>query len=181
VQQGLELAMSDVITIYTIGHSRHPAETFLALLRDAGIQTIVDVRSRPVSRFAPYANRGRLEPLLAESGIAYHYAGDDLGGRPSDPALYKNGVVPRGKADYLALVDYPAITQLDSFKQEVDRVLEIARGSPTALLCSEEDPFICHRHHLIEPAMRDRGVQVLHIRKDGRLDVSAPARSKGNP
>jgi uncharacterized protein (DUF488 family) len=47
------------------------------------------------------------------------------------------------------------------------------------VMCSEENPYICHRHHLIEPAVRDRGVQVLHIRRDGRLDSSPPASSHG--
>jgi uncharacterized protein (DUF488 family) len=169
--------MTEPLTLYTVGHSRHSAEFFLELLRQTGIESLIDVRSRPVSRFAPHANRGRLQPLLAEAGITYHYAGDILGGRPSDPTLYRNGVVPQGKADYLSLVDYQAIAQLDSFQRGIDRVVEIATVGATAVMCSEENPYICHRHHLIEPAVRDRGVQVLHIRRDGRLDSSPPASS----
>jgi len=39
--------------IYTLGHSSHPLERVVALLRAHGACTLVDVRSHPYSRWAP--------------------------------------------------------------------------------------------------------------------------------
>jgi len=33
------------LTVYTIGHSNHPLESFLGLLRQQGIRALIDVRS----------------------------------------------------------------------------------------------------------------------------------------
>ena len=43
-------------SIYTIGHSNHTWESFSRLLVDNEVELLVDVRSNPVSRFAPFAN-----------------------------------------------------------------------------------------------------------------------------
>jgi uncharacterized protein (DUF488 family) len=67
-------------TIFTIGHSRHPAERFVALLKRHGVATLVDVRRRPGSRnpflrsFSGYARTpafgAALRTLLDEAGRA---------------------------------------------------------------------------------------------------------------
>ena len=49
-----------VTTLYTIGHSNHPIESFIALLTSNGITAIADVRSRPYSRRHPQFNKDRL-------------------------------------------------------------------------------------------------------------------------
>ena len=57
--------------LFTVGHSNHPLDTFLALLRDVGITAIADVRSSPYSRFNPQYNREALELSLCDAGIGY--------------------------------------------------------------------------------------------------------------
>ncbi|MFT4041351.1 MAG: DUF488 domain-containing protein [Thermomicrobiales bacterium] len=156
--------------VYTIGHSNHTPEAFIALLRLHGIATLVDVRSAPYSRFTTQFNKPDLQHLLTQNGIAYRYAGEFLGGRPTDPALYKSGEVPEGKADYLHLVDYPAVARAEYFQRGLARLLEVAAEGPTTMMCSEEDPLQCHRHHLIARALEGHGVQVLHIRKSGETE-----------
>src|SRR5436305_1376257 len=70
-------------SIFTIGHSTHEPDAFLALLRGAGIELLVDVRRFPSSRRFPWFGRAELERSLRETGVGYeHLAG--LGGRP-DP------------------------------------------------------------------------------------------------
>lgn len=162
--------MTRLPLLFSVGHSNHLSERFLALLEQHRIRTIVDVRTAPYSRFAPHFNSDALHLSLAQRDIQYVFAGKVLGGRPSDPIYYKNGVVPRGKADYLNLVDYAAIAREDWFQRGINRLVDIATVNPTAMLCSEEDPRRCHRHHLIEHSLHERGFTVAHIRRDGSLE-----------
>ena len=82
--------------IYTIGHSNHSWESFSSLLRDNGVELVVDTRTNPVSRFAPFANRRALPGLLESVGIDYEFMGGPLGGKPRDPNMYD----AKGKPDY---------------------------------------------------------------------------------
>ncbi|HET8522295.1 MAG TPA: DUF488 family protein [Thermomicrobiales bacterium] len=156
--------MANAPTIFSVGHSNLTIEAFLALVTDHGIETIVDVRTMPYSQYSPQFNREELQRALERHGMSYAYAGDFLGGRPTDPTCYKNGTVPDGKADYLALVDYPAVARLPTYQRGVKRLLEIAAESRTAIMCSEEDPNRCHRQHLIAQTLLEQGCSVLHIR-----------------
>ena len=84
------------MSVYTIGHSNHSWDTFKELLTANGIELLVDVRSRPVSRFAPFSNKRVFPALLETVGIEYHFMGDSIGGRPHDQSLYD----AEGKPDY---------------------------------------------------------------------------------
>ena len=70
--------------LYTIGHSNHTWESFSPLLLDNEIELLVDVRSNPVSRFAPFANHRTLPDLLESVGIDHEFMGGPLGGKPAD-------------------------------------------------------------------------------------------------
>jgi uncharacterized protein (DUF488 family) len=166
-----EHAMAESPVIFTIGHSNHSSDRFFDLLERHQIQAVVDVRSVPFSRFAPHFNGPELQLLLEQRGIQYVFAGEVLGGRPSDPIYYKNGAIPEGKADYLSIVDYPAIAQQPWYQRGVQRLVDIAATRSTAIMCSEENPLRCHRHHLIENSLRDRDAKVVHIRRDGTLET----------
>jgi uncharacterized protein (DUF488 family) len=161
--------------LFTIGHSNHNLEKFVQLLQDNGIMMVVDVRSAPYSRYVSHFNKGSLERELPRHGILYAFAGQDLGGRPSDPSCYKKGVVPTGKADYRHEVDYPAMMQREPFKEAIRHLLELAEQQATAILCSEEDPDRCHRHHLIARYLiaEHPEVSVQHIRGDGTFSSAA--------
>ncbi len=84
--------------LLTIGHSNLPADRFIALLKDAGVSAIVDVRSVPFSRWCPWFSSKALAARLAANGMVYVALGDALGGRPRDPKLYCDGI-----ADYEAM------------------------------------------------------------------------------
>ena len=149
-------------TIYTIGHSVHDWDTFLGLLTLHGVDVVVDTRSAPVSRRAAFANKRTMPALLEQEDISYVFLGDALGGKPSDDDLYGKDGKP----------DYRKMRSLESFRAGVDAVLELAEEHTIALMCSEEDPSKCHRHLLIEPAMIERGVGLMHIRGDGSMQHS---------
>jgi uncharacterized protein (DUF488 family) len=146
-------------TVHTIGHSNHPIERFIALLHRHGVAALVDVRSRPYSRWAPQFQKIALARSLADERIAYVFLGSELGGRPDGKEFY----------DVDGRVDYERRTGAREFQVGVDRLVEIARDASVAILCAEEDPDRCHRRLLVTPALQRKDVTVLHIRGDGRV------------
>ena len=157
--------------LYTIGHSNHDLDKFIRLLEDNGISSLVDVRTAPHSRYNPQFNRENLEYVLPQREIQYAYAGKYLGGRPPDPTCYKNRTLPGEGADYLHEVDYPEVMKRDWFVRGIERLLEMADEHTTAIMCSEENPAECHRHHLVARFLFEAHpeVDVRHIRGDGTV------------
>jgi uncharacterized protein (DUF488 family) len=173
------------LTLYTIGHSDHAPDEFIAHLKQHGIAVLVDVRSVPFSRRFPHFSKNDLRALLRENHIRYSYAGDKLGGRPQDEALYHEVPDDDARADeYLKRVDYEAVMQQPAYRESVARLLEIVgdeaqQGANVAVLCSEGNPRECHRHYLIAKSLitesaslraTDQTVQVQHILRDGSLE-----------
>jgi uncharacterized protein (DUF488 family) len=144
--------------ILTIGHSRHPLERFLALLEAAQVTEIADVRSAPVSRFAPQFNRNALAASLGKEDIAYVFLGQELGGRPERAELYTDG-----RADYEKMAASP------EFHAGLERLIGEAERHRVAALCSEADPLDCHRCLLIGRALAEAGFEVGHILASGEI------------
>jgi uncharacterized protein (DUF488 family) len=155
--------------LFTIGHSNHPIETFLQLLLDHGVQLLVDIRSKPYSRFHPQFNKKNLEIVLPQHSVVYMFAGEALGGRPADPACYRVG--EGGELQ----VDYDLVMQRDWFRQGIEQLIKETRYLQTAIMCAEEDPARCHRYNLIGRYIRQHypEIEVFHIRKDGKLNELA--------
>jgi uncharacterized protein (DUF488 family) len=120
--------------LLTIGHSNLPAERFMALLTSAGVTAIADVRSVPFSRWCPWFSGKALAERLAGARIAYVALGDALGGRPSDPKLYRDGVA-----------DYEAMAARPEFAAGLARVMDASARQRVCLLCAEREPLDCHR------------------------------------
>jgi uncharacterized protein (DUF488 family) len=147
--------------LFTIGHSNHPIELFLALLRRHDIATIADVRSRPYSRFVSHFSKERLQRILAEEGIGYLYLGRELGGKP-----------PRGEAP-ATVPDYASRIGQPDFRAGIERLLEAAGQRPTAMVCRERDPLDCHRLHLICRYAMPLAGPIQHILPNGELEPQA--------
>lgn len=151
--------------LYTIGHSRHAAEHFVALLRAHAIEQLVDVRSQPCSKWAPHFDKDALARLLAAHGVDYVYLGRQLGGRPEDRAFYRQD----GSVDYAHRATAP------DFADAIASLVTLAQGRQTTILCAEEDPASCHRRLLVAPALAQSGAAVVHVRGDGRLEPERAA------
>ena len=164
--------------LFTIGHSNHSFEALVQLLDANGVMLVADVRTAPASRYNPQFNRESLEHDLPEHNIQYVFAGKYLGGRPSDPGCYKKRSLPAEGADYLHEVDYPAVMKREWFIKGIERLLELADEQTTAIMCSEEDPAQCHRHHLIARYLRRERPEIIvrHIRGDGTVFSAASLR-----
>jgi uncharacterized protein (DUF488 family) len=137
--------------IKTIGHSNHPLERFLGLLKAGGVKLLVDVRSMPYSRRFPQFGRERLTKSLAEAGIDYLWEGEALGGKPGQGGGYNE------------LAARPA------FKNALDRVIERGQDTTLCLMCAEKEPLDCHRTVLVSRRLAERGVAVEHLLADGSV------------
>jgi uncharacterized protein (DUF488 family) len=155
-------------TIWTIGHSNHPLEVFLDLLVRHGIDAVVDVRSSPYSRYVSHFNREAIHAALVDRAIQYVYLGDLLGGRVDDPGFY----------DGEGRVLYGRVAQSPGFRQGIERLLGIAGQARAAILCGEEDPTDCHRRLLVGRVLGQQGVDVVHLRGDGRAQTEAEVASE---
>jgi uncharacterized protein (DUF488 family) len=150
---------SSTPVLYTIGHSNHDQEQFCGLLQQHGIEVLADVRSQPYSRYATQFNAEELKAALASKGIRYVFLGDQLGGRPSDPEHYDE----QGHALYYRMA------RSKPFLDGIERLTGGMTKFRVAIMCSEEDPAVCHRFLLISRVMAERGTEIRHIRGDGSL------------
>jgi len=132
--------------IYTLGTSTRSAEEFITLLRDHGVEVVVDVRRFPNSRFEHFRQE-KLTRLLAEAGIGYVYMGEELGGYRRE--------------------GYRTFTESKEFQASIDRLRQVAREKKAAIICAERFPWRCHRR-FISLALEKQGAQVIHIIGPGR-------------
>jgi uncharacterized protein (DUF488 family) len=155
-------------SIFTVGHSNLDLTDYLQLVITHDINMIGDVRSRPRSYRHPQFNREPLEECLREAGLRYEFLGEALGGRPEDPRLY----FPDGR------VNYEARRKARDFQAEIDHVMQLGESAKIALMCAEEDPLQCHRFLMICPALLERGVAPVHVRRGGTLETQAEAEDR---
>lgn len=148
--------------LLSIGHSNLPADQFLALLKAHHVTVIADVRSVPFSRRFPWFSSRTLSERLQSKGITYVMVGDTLGGRPANPALYRDG-----------LADYEAMADTTEFHAGLDRVMAEAARHRLCLMCSEREPLDCHRCLLVSRALADRGCMIGHILGNGTIEPHA--------
>jgi uncharacterized protein (DUF488 family) len=156
-------AMADQAEVFTIGHTNHAIDQFLALLERHNIEAVADVRRFPGSRKYPHFNREQLSTSLAEHGLEYHWL-ESLGGRrkaridaSSSPNLGLRNESFRNYADYMLT---------EEFRQGVADLLKLARRKRTATLCAEGLFWQCHRR-LVSDYLRANGMAVWHIFPNG--------------
>ncbi len=152
-----------VATLYTIGHSTRALAEFLTVLRVHSIQTLVDIRSLPMSRRLPHFNRDALEKSLQEAGIRYVWL-KELGGRrkkirDDSPNVALRNDSFRNYADHMFT---------DEFERGIAELTNLAKDSRTAYMCAERVYFRCHRM-LVSDWLVAHGHEVLHIDGTGPL------------
>ena len=148
--------------IYTIGHGNRPLEEFVALLREVGIECLVDVRAYPASRRHPQFAGERLDSSLADADVRYLWEGKALGGRrkpgkDSPHVALRNGGF-RAYADHM---------MKDEFREGLDRLIRLGRSERAAIMCAERLPWQCHRY-LLADSLAACGLRVLHLMSPGK-------------
>jgi uncharacterized protein (DUF488 family) len=175
-------------TVWTIGHSTRALGEFLELLSANTIEAVADVRRYPGSRRWPHFAQEPLKSALERRGLLYLWL-PELGGRRTPRADSPNtawrSLAFRGYADYMAT---------EPFAAGLERLVNVACGLPTAMLCAESLWWRCHRG-LIADALRWLQFEVVHIMGrgstashpytaaarivGGRLSYSAPPAHRG--
>ena len=148
--------MHDALTLWTIGHSNRPITELIAMLSQAAIATVVDLRAQPHSTRFPQFNEESLREACGQANIVYHWAGRHLGGKRTlrfDSPHTALDEERRGFADHMG-------TEL--FKKALSQCVGLAARAPTAMLCAERDPEHCHRA-LIADYLILQGMRVVHL------------------
>lgn len=149
--------------ILTIGHSTRTIAEFAGLLRQVGVDLVVDIRSFPRSRANPQFSIDVLPGSLAAQGIDYRHV-PALGGRRHRLA----GVPPSAnllwrKAAFRNYADY---AETEPFRAGLDELLRDAPGHRVAIMCAEAVWWRCHRR-IVADYLLARGLAVEHIIRVG--------------
>ena len=152
--------------IWSVGHGTRQVEDLIAVLREAGVKGVADIRSVPGSRRHPQFGQAPLRASLAKAGIDYvHLRG--LGGRrdalADSPHTALRVDAFRGYADHMAS---------EEFKRDLALLEERAKKAPTAFMCAETKWEECHRR-MLSDLLAVRGWDVTHL---GAAGISEPHR-----
>jgi uncharacterized protein (DUF488 family) len=142
-----------MMRIFTIGYEATTMAEFIAALQQAGVERVIDVRALPLSR-RPGFSKSPLRAALAEAGMDYVHL--NARGTPADgrqaARAGRHEDIERIYADQLELPE--AIVAAEQMR-------ELAAEKPSALLCYERDPLVCHRSLLLAAAAAD--AEVVHL------------------
>jgi uncharacterized protein (DUF488 family) len=141
------------MSIMSIGYSRRSLEEFTKALVEHGAKYLIDVRTKPFSKYNPDFNGENIKVNLKILGIKYVFMGDTVGGLPSDQACYTDGKV-----------DYRKTADSDVFKQGLERLIK-ANKLPVnvSIMCAEMKPEQCHRAKLIGEELVKKGIDITHL------------------
>ena len=133
--------------VFTIGYEGATVGEFLAALKEAKVERVIDVRAVPNSR-RPGFSKNILRNELSEAGIEYVHL--RALGTPADG----RAAARAGRTDDLRRI-YAGQLELPEAIAESAQMLELAKEKPSALLCYEREPAGCHRTLLLRSAAPD--------------------------
>ena len=162
---------TSVRPLLTVGHGAASEADLGELLGAAGVEVLVDVRRFPGSRAHPHVAQSALQSWLPSRGVAYRWE-PRLGGRRRLPADEPSPDVWWTVEAFRA---YAGHTRTCEFDAALDEVLDAARTSTVAVMCSESVWWRCHRRLVADVAVLARGAQVLHLMHGGALRPHVPA------
>lgn len=147
--------------IYTIGHSSHSTEYFLELLKKYDIDSVVDIRSVPFSKYVPHFNKLIIKRILNVNKIHCIYMGEEL------------GIQQKGE-DLCCSEGYLELEKVISSINFIDGLFRINngidKGHKICIMCTEKDPIDCHRSVLLSKELKRQGHSVKHILADGSIE-----------
>lgn len=136
------------------------------------MDVLADVRTTPRVKYSVQYNQEDLRESVTNAGLRYAFFGDTLGGRPGSDDMY----------DAAGHALYDRMAQSESFRAGLDKLMRgVRRGARVALMCSEEDPCVCHRCLLVGRVLIGQGVQMRHIRGDGTIQTEEELWAKPAP
>jgi uncharacterized protein (DUF488 family) len=144
-----------VQTLFSIGHGNKNIDEFISELHSYDIKFLIDIRSKPYSKFSRHFSQQPLKAAVEREDIKYVYMGRELGGLPMhDSSCFTSD----GK------VDYNKLKEKDFFKEGLQRLQKAdSQGIKVCIMCSERDPKMCHRSKLIGVELQKMGITLQHI------------------
>jgi len=143
------------IAVFTVGYEGWLIDGFLDLLMRAGIQRVVDVRSNPISRRYGFHKR-TLDRLCGKLQIEYvHF--------PQLGVPSKQRQELDAAEGYKALFDRYEADVLSREKGAISQVASLVQERPTALMCMEADPLMCHRSRLAKAVALATALPLRHL------------------
>jgi uncharacterized protein (DUF488 family) len=131
----------------------------------------VDTRSQPYSEYSSQFDQKALKKALDREGIRYVFLGRELGGRPDGDEFY----------DDEGHVLYDRVAETPPFREGVSRLENGIREYKVAILCAEENPASCHRRLLVGRVLLNHGIQIEHVRGDGRVQTEEEVAAETDP
>lgn len=143
--------------IYTIGHSNYSIEKLIDMLKHYNIDTVVDIRGIPYSKYNIQFNKENIRKTLIDKGFIYVYMAEEFAANRSSKISYNH----EGYADFEKVINEA------SFLQGIERLkVGLAKGYKIALLGAMQDPIRCHRSILVGRALQNKNFNVKHILDD---------------
>ena len=133
--------------IYTLGASNRSIEEFLEILKAYQIQTVIDVRRWPTSKWFEHFKKENLKKILEENNIDYFHF-EKLGG-------YRTG-------------GYEEYTKTKEFKEALKELIKIAKRKNVLIVCAEKLPWKCHRAY-ISRELESKKFEIIHIIKKDKV------------
>lgn len=149
--------------VYTVGHSTHHLDHFLELIREHGVNCIIDVRSVAASSYNPQYNQEPLKQFLKNNQVGYLHFAQEFGARQTD----------RDLLDEEGKLDFEKVRKTWKFNQGLERIWQgIKKGDVMAIMCSESEPIDCHRFSMVSVGLENDGFEVRHILKDHSIKTN---------
>ena len=147
-------------TLYTIGYQQRSLEEYIAILREAEIDVVIDVRDTAWSH-KPGFSKSAFKRALAVAGIEYIHA--KFAGNPK----WLRSEAPRHHVclEWYAWYVDEHIEIIETFDQLIADL--IAAGKRTCITCFERHAEDCHRSILADRWRRRGRRRVAHLAIDG--------------
>lgn len=140
--------------IYTIGHSNYSMERFLDMLRHYNINTVVDIRGTPYSKYNVQYDKEKLQETLRAEGFTYIYMAKEFAAKRGNKQSY-NGE---------GYSDFEEVIKEKDFLNGIERLkVGCSKGYRIALLGAMQSPIRCHRCILLGRELIKAGFELRHI------------------
>ena len=141
----------------TIGYGNMGIRDFIERIKSFRVNCIIDVRTRPYSKFNISFNKEELRDRLADEGISYFWFGNKLGGKYDKIKL----------CDEQGIVDYKKVAETEKFIEGIKELEKMISRYNICIMCSKSDPLKCHRFLLISRILKEYNIH--HIMPDGTI------------
>ncbi len=153
---------------YTIGHGTRPIGEFVALLREAGVTMLADVRTVPRSRTNPQYNSDALPHSLDSFGIGHEHMAALGGLRPRS-----HEIAPEVNAFWEndSFHNYADYAMGERFRAGLAHLRDAGTTRCCAIMCAETVWWRCHRR-IITDYLLSAGESVFHILAPGKIETA---------